>query len=242
MGPDGWADIDRNEPRNWRRRPSIVVEWGGRTLLVDTSPDLRMQLIDADIWNIDAILFTHAHADHVNGIDDIRALNIRLGGAIDAYASAQTIEILESRFPYVFEPYPPGGPQFWRPCITPHRIGDRFDVGGMEIRSFEQEHGYMTSLGFRFGPFAYCTDVKTLSEEAFEILEGVEVWIVDALNVAPHPTHSHVAQTLEWVERLGPRHTVLTHMSHRVDYARLAAMLPAGVEPGYDGMVLDIPE
>lgn len=242
MGPDGWADLDRDNPRNLRRRPSILVEDDAGTVLVDTSPDLRMQLLDARVWDIDAIVYTHAHADHVNGIDDIRALNIRHGGPIDAYASAETFEILKSRFPYVFEPYPPGGPQFWRPCIAPHAVSGDFTAAGMEIRSFEQEHGRMTSLGLRFGPFAYSTDVKTLGEEAFEILEGIEVWMVDALNVNPHPTHSHVAQTLEWVERVRPRRTILTHMSHRMDYARLAAILPEGVEPGYDGMVIEIPE
>jgi phosphoribosyl 1,2-cyclic phosphate phosphodiesterase len=241
MGPDGWADLDRDNPRNLRTRPSIIVEGEGGTVLVDTSPDLRMQLLAAQIWDIDAIVFTHAHADHVNGIDDIRALNIQLGGPIDAYASAETIEILKSRFPYVFEPYPPGGPQFWRPCITPHGVSGDFRAGGMEIRSFVQDHGRFPSLGLRFGPFAYCTDVKMLPEEAFDILDGVEVWMVDALNVHPHPTHSHVTQSLEWVERIGPRRTILTHMSHRVDYARLAAMLPEGVEPGYDGMVIEIP-
>lgn len=241
MGPDGWADLDRDNPRNLRRRPSILVEDDAGTVLVDTSPDLRMQLLDARVWDIDAIVYTHAHADHVNGIDDIRALNIRHGGPIDAYASAETFEILKSRFPYVFEPYPPGGPQFWRPCIAPHAVSGDFTAAGMEIRSFEQEHGRMTSLGLRFGPFAYSTDVKTLGEEAFEILEGIEVWMVDALNVNPHPTHSHVAQTLEWVERVRPRRTILTHMSHRMDYARLAAILPEGVEPGFDGMVIEIP-
>ena len=242
IGPDGWADIDRDHPRNRRRRPSIVVETGDIRILVDTSPDLREQLIAAEIWDIDAILYTHAHADHVNGIDDIRPLNYRHGGAIDAYGSAETLKILQERFAYIFEPYSLPQPQFWRPCLIPHAIQGTFTLENLEIQSFEQERGRMPSLGFRFGKFAYSTDAKFLSEEAFDILEGIDTWIVDALWDTPHPTHSHVNQTLEWVERVKPRHTILTHLGHRTDYETLRARLPEGVEPGYDGMVLDIPE
>lgn len=242
VGPDGWADIDRDDPRNRRRRPSILVETETTRILVDTSPDLRNQLLDANIWKIDAILFTHAHADHVNGIDDIRSLNYQKGGPIDAYSNGFTLDILKERFGYVFEPYRTRNPQFWRPCLTPHIIDGPFTIGDIEIQHFDQEHGRMPSLGFRFGSFAYSTDVKTLSDAAFELLDGIDVWIVDALGETPHPTHSHVAQTLEWIERIGPKRAVLTHLGHRTDYARLSAQLPAGVEPGYDGMVIRIPE
>ena len=242
IGPDGWADIDPAHPRNRRRRPSIVVETDDIRILVDTSPDLREQLISAEIWDIDAILYTHAHADHVNGIDDIRPLNHRMGGPINAYGSAQTMELLQERFAYVFEPYSIPHPQFWRPCLTPNIIDGDFKLCDLEIRSFTQEHGRMTSLGFRFGNFAYSTDAKSMSEEAFGILEGIDTWIVDALGDFSHPTHSHVEQTLEWIERVQPRRAILTHLSHRTDYETLRARLPAGVEPGYDGMVLTIPD
>ncbi len=242
IGPDGWADIDRDNPKNRRRRPSIVVETDEIRILVDTSPDLRMQLLDAEIWDIDAILFTHAHADHVNGIDDIRTLNYRRGGPIDAYTAADTLEILQERFGYVFEPYPTPKPQFWRPCLTPHVLNGALTLGDVEIQWFRQEHGRFPSLGFRFGAFAYSTDVKMLPDEAFDILDGVDTWIVDALGETPHPTHSHQAQTLEWIERVRPRRAFLTHMSHRVDYERLRRQLPDGVEPAYDGLVLDIPQ
>ena len=242
LGPDGWADIDRDDPRNLRRRPSIIVETDNTRILVDTSPDMRAQLLDADVWQVDAILFTHAHADHVNGIDDIRTLNYHKGGALDAFASAQTLDILQERFGYIFEPYRDVNPQFWRPCLNPKVIDGPFMIGDIEIQPFAQEHGRMPSLGFRFGPFAYSTDVKTLPEEAFDLLAGIEVWIVDALSENPHPTHSHVDQTLDWITRVGSKRAVLTHLSHRTDYARLAARLPAGVEPGIDGMVIRIPE
>ena len=242
LGPNGWADIDRNDPRNLRRRPSIIVETENTRILVDTSPDMRAQLLDAEVWQVDAILFTHAHADHVNGIDDIRTLNFHHGGAIDAHASAQTIDILQERFAYIFEPYREVNPQFWRPCLNPVVIDGAFTIGDIEIQPFEQEHGRMPSLGFRFGSFGYSTDVKSLPEEAFAVLDGIEVWIVDALGETPHPTHSHVDQTLEWIARVSPKRAVLTHLSNRTDYARLAARLPAGVEPGIGGMVIQIPE
>jgi phosphoribosyl 1,2-cyclic phosphate phosphodiesterase len=242
LGPNGWADIDRDDPRNRRRRPSIIVETENTRILVDTSPDMRSQLLDAEVWQVDAILFTHAHADHVNGIDDIRTLNHYHGGAIDAFGSVQTLDTLQERFGYIFEPYRDVNPQFWRPCLTPHVINGPFEIGDIEIQPFHQEHGRMPSLGFRFGPFGYSTDVKTLPEEAFDLLAGIEVWIVDALGETPHPTHSHVEQTLEWIDRVGPKRAVLTHLSNRTDYARLAARLPAGVEPGIDGMVIQIPE
>lgn len=242
IGPDGWADIDRTNPKNRRRRPSIVVENADTRILVDTSPDLREQLIAAEIWDIDAILFTHAHADHVNGIDDIRPLNYRHGGAIDAYGSAQTLDVLQERFAYVFEPYSVPRPQFWRPCLTPHAIEGDFTIGSLDIRSFQQEHGRMPSLGFRFGPFAYSTDAKTLPDHAFRLLDGIDTWIVDSLGDTPHPTHSHLGQTLEWIARVKPRRAILTHLSHRVDYEELRVRLPAGVEPGFDGMVINIPE
>lgn len=242
LGPDGWADIDRDNPRNRRRRPSILVETDTTRILVDTSPDLRYQLLDANVWEIDAILFTHAHADHVNGIDDIRTLNFHHGGALDAYSNAETLDMLQTRFAYIFEPYRDVNPQFWRPCLNPIEIDGPFTIGDIDVQPFTQEHGRISSLGFRFGPFGYSTDVKTLSEEVFALLDGIEVWIVDALSEHPHPTHSDVNQTLDWIARLAPKRAVLTHLSHRTDYARLAARLPAGVEPGYDGMVIHIPE
>ncbi len=242
MGPDGWADIDRNDPRNRRRRPSIIVETDSTRILVDTSPDLRNQLLDINVWEIDAILYTHAHADHVNGIDDIRSLNYQHGGALDAWGSAETLKILQERFGYIFEPYREINPQFWRPCLSPNVIDGPFSIGDIDIQPFIQEHGRMPSLGFRFGSFAYSTDVKRLPEDAFELLDGIDVWIVDALSDNPHPTHSHVEQTLGWIERIGPRRAILTHLSHRTDYARLAARLPVGVEPGQDGLVIHVPE
>ncbi len=240
LGPDGWGACDPANPKNRRSRPSILVEAGGTRLLVDTSPDLREQLLAANIWEIDAILYTHAHADHVNGIDDIRSLNYHRGGPLDAYANRQTLDALEERFAYVFEPYGAVRPQFYRPCLTPHEIEGPFRIGAIDIVPFEQEHGRMPSLGFRFNKFAYSTDVKALSEEAFAVLAGVEVWVVDCLSETPHPTHSHLAQSLDWVARVAPKRAIFNHLSHRTDYRNLADKLPAGIEPAYDGMVIEV--
>lgn len=240
LGPDGWGVCDPANPKNRRRRPSILVEAGGTRLLVDTSPDLREQLLAADVWEIDAILYTHAHADHVNGIDDIRSLNFQRRGPLDAYASRQTLDTLEQRFGYVFEPYGSAQPQFYRPCLRPHEIDGPFRIGAIDIEPFHQEHGRIPSLGFRFNKFAYSTDVKALPEDSFAAIEGIEAWIVDSLSETPHPSHSHLAQTLEWIARVAPKRAVLNHLSHRMDYRQLAAKLPAGVEPAYDGMVIDV--
>jgi len=239
LGPGGWGNCDPANPKNRRRRPSILVEAGGTRLLVDTSPDLREQLLDAGVWDVDAILYTHAHADHPNGIDDIRSINFHKKGPIDAYASRDTLDTLQQRFGYVFEPYR-DTPQFFRPCLTPHTIDGPFRVGAIDIVPFHQEHGRMPSLGFRFNKFAYSTDVKALPEDSFAAVEGIGVWIVDSLAERPHPAHSHLAQTLEWIARVAPERAILNHLSHRMDYAALAAKLPPGVEPAYDGMVIEV--
>ena len=241
LGPDGWGVCDPSNPRNRRRRPSILVEAGGTRLLVDTSPDLREQLLDADVWDVDAIVYTHAHADHVNGIDDIRSLNYHRRGPLDAYGSRQTLDTLKERFGYVFEPYG-AMPRYFRPALTAREIDGPFRIGAIDIVPFHQEHRRIPSLGLRFNKFAYSTDVKALSDEAFEALDGIDAWIVDCLSETPHPSHSHLAQTLQWIERVAPRRAILNHLSHRMDYAKLAAKLPSGVEPAYDGMVFDVAE
>lgn len=242
LGPDGWGPCDPANPRNYRRRPSILVEKDDTRVLVDTSPDLRVQLLDAGIWQVDAIVYTHAHADHTNGIDDIRSLNYHAGGPIDAYADADTLAILKERFAYVFEPYAQPTPQFWRPCLSAHTIDGPFTIGALTFEPYPQEHGRMPSLGFRIGRFGYSTDVKTIPEEGFALLAGIDTWVVDTLGETPHPTHSHLAQTLGWIERVSPRRTWLTHLSHRVDYADMCSKLPQGVLPAHDGLVFDIPD
>ena len=238
----GWGNCDPNNPKNRRLRPSILVEQDDTAILVDTSPDLRDQLLAADIRRLDAVIYTHGHADHLHGIDDLRAINRAMQAEIDAYADAATMAVIEERFGYVLAPLSEGAEIYYKPCLIPHVIapGDKFSVGSVPITVFDQDHGYMRTLGLRFGALAYSTDVLELPEESFEQLAGIEVWLVGTLVSDPHPTHAHVDKALEWIERVGPSRAILTHMSHRLDYDTLAARLPDGVEPAYDGMIIEV--
>ena len=234
-----WGRCDPSNPRTARRRPSILVEDNGSTILVDTGPDLRAQLLDAGCRRVDAVLYTHAHADHVHGIDDLRGLNFAMGGAIDAYGRQDTLHEIARRFSYVFEQAHDGTGPF-RPQLTANLIGRDFRAAGIDVVAFDQDHGDSTSTGFRFGPFAYSTDIVGLNDAAFALLAGVEVWIVGCLRADPHPAHAHLERVLQWVERLKPERAILTHMNHTMDYAELAATLPSGVEPGFDGLAIEI--
>lgn len=234
----GWGACDPAEPRNRRLRTSILVEEGATRLLVDTSPDLRQQLLAAGVSTITAVLYTHAHADHLHGIDDVRGINLILQAPIDAYGDAVTLATIQERFGYVFEPLK--GDYFYKPTLVPKLIDGPFDIGPIRIQPFVQDHGFSKSLGFRFGAIAYSTDLVELDEAAFGILAGVDLWIVDAFRIVPHVTHTHLAKTLGWIERVKPRRAVLTHMSDALDYNKIKAMVPANVEPAYDGMVLEV--
>jgi phosphoribosyl 1,2-cyclic phosphate phosphodiesterase len=240
LGND-WGDCNPANPKNRRRRASILVEDRGSRLLVDTSPDMRAQLLDAGVGHLDAILFTHAHADHCHGIDEVRALNRAMGKPIPIHASAATLEELRRRFAYIFRPQDPAaGAVFYKPALLPSVIEGPFDAAGVGVVPFAQDHGFSQTLGFRFGALAYSTDAVGLDDDAFAALEGVETWIVDSYRRTPHPTHSHLAQTLDWIARVRPKRAVLTHMDVQLDYDTLRRELPTGVEPGYDGMTIDV--
>jgi phosphoribosyl 1,2-cyclic phosphate phosphodiesterase len=240
IGPD-WGDCDPGNPRNRRRRTSILIECRGKTILVDTSPDLREQLLDAAVTRLDAVVLTHAHADHLHGIDDLRSVNRLMHRAIPLFADAATLAELRTRFGYVFDPVPSDG-FVYKPHVEPHQIDGPFAAAGIDIVPFVQDHGFSRTLGFRIGAFGYSTDVVELDEVAFAALAGVELWIVDCLKPTPHPTHSDVTKTLGWIARLRPARAVLTHMDRQLDYAQLAARLPPGVEPAYDGLAIEIPD
>jgi phosphoribosyl 1,2-cyclic phosphate phosphodiesterase len=243
----GWGACDPNNPKNRRRRTSLLVERrdgesGGVTrILVDTSPDLREQLLDTGTKRVDAVLFTHSHADHTHGIDDVRSINRMMGKPLPIYAAPFTMTELKARFRYIFAPIDAEAKAlFYKPAVEPHEIDGPFSVAGIAVVPFMQDHGFSKTLGFRFGRFAYSTDVVTLDEAAFAALAGVEVWIVDCIRRAPHPTHSHIARTLEWIARVKPRRAIFTHMDQTLDYASLQRELPDGVEPGYDGLVIEV--
>ncbi len=235
------CDVCRSDdPRNHRRRVSIMVEHGGTRLIVDTSPDLRAQLLDAKVSHIDGVLYSHAHADHVHGIDDLRSVNFNMRREIDVWGSEPTMDIVQERFGYAFCPMK--GDIWSRPNLTPHcfQHGEMVQIGDIPVMPFDQIHGRSLSSGFRFGDAAYCTDVKEFPDHAFEALKGIKLWIVDSVGYHEHPTHAHLDLTLEWISRVRPERAVLTHMSHQFDYEGLCAQLPEGVEPGYDGLTLKL--
>lgn len=235
-----WGDCDPAEPRNRRRRVSILVEEGETKILVDASPDLREQFLDAGVDRLTAVILTHAHADHVHGIDDLRSINYLMQAPLPLYATPDTLAEVGRRFGYALEP-PRIPPTFYRPVLTPMPIaGSSFTVGGIEVRCFEQDHGYGTTLGLRFGKVAYSTDVVKLPPESIAALEGIDTWIVDCLRPTPHPTHAHFDRVLEWVAQVKPRRAVLTHMGHLMDYRRTAERCPPGMEPAHDGMVIEV--
>ena len=236
-----WGRCDSDDRRNRRRRVSVLVEVGSVVILIDTSPDLREQLLDANVARLDAVLLTHAHADHLHGIDDLRSVNRLIRSAIPLYADGQTLAEIGRRFGYVLKPVEEPG-RYYKPTLVPHEIIGPFEIRGIPVVPFAQDHGFSTTLGFRIEAFAYSTDVTELDDNAFAAIEGVELWIVDCLRREPHPTHSHLAKTLSWIARVRPRRTVLTHMDQSLDYRELSAELPSGIEPGYDGLVIDLPD
>ena len=240
IGPD-WGRCDPTDPRNRRRRCSLLVETQGRTILIDTAPDLREQLIDARVSRLDAVLLTHAHADHLHGLDDLRMISQLAGHAIPFYSSAAALEEVERRFSYAFRPVTPGRPVY-RPALAAQPIDGPFSTAGIPVVPFWQSHGFSQTLGFRIGPVGYSTDVVDLDDTAFDALAGIELWVVDCLRREPHPTHANLGKVLGWVERLRPRRTVLTHMDQSLDYRELSAELPAGVEPGHDGLAVELPD
>lgn len=243
-GDDGsgdWGACDPAEPRNRRSRSSIVIQSDtGERLLIDTGPDLRTQLLSNSVPRVDAILFTHAHADHITGVDDVRILNRIAGRPLGAYGTQRTLDELVQRFDYAFKPWKPPG--FFRPVMEPHPVvfGDTVEVAGLTIRTFEQDHGYQPTMGLRAGSFGYSTDVVTLDDAAFAALAGVDVWVVGCFQRKAHSTHANLDRVLGWARRVGARRTVLTHMGMDMDWGWLAANLPAGVEAAADGMILDM--
>jgi phosphoribosyl 1,2-cyclic phosphate phosphodiesterase len=226
------------DPRNTRLRPSIFVDVPGRAqLLVDTTPDLRTQALTHRITNVDAILFTHSHADHILGLDEIRRFNHMQRRPMPCYANGFAWDVIKRVFYYSFDGLPRLGGGV--PNIEPHEITGPFTVAGIRIVPVPLWHGTMPILGFRFGSFAYLTDCNRIADESWALIEGVDTLVVDALRDKPHTTHFTVAEALAVVERVGPRRAYFTHMTHDLDHAKTNARLPAGVELAYDGLVLD---
>jgi phosphoribosyl 1,2-cyclic phosphate phosphodiesterase len=240
----GWGSCDPTNPKNRRRRCSLLVErvkgQGKVTrVLVDCSPDLRMQLLDAEVDWIDGVLVTHEHADHTHGIDDLRPLFVSKRRRVDVYLDEATSRAMHARFGYCFMT-PPGSE--YPPIATEKRLvaGKPVTIhgqgGAIELLPVLQDHGDIPSLGFRFGDVAYSADIKGLPPDSMAALAGLKVWIVDALRRTPHPSHFHLDEALEWIARVKPKRAILTNLHTDMDYATLCAELPRGVEPGYDRM------
>jgi len=212
------------------------VQSRGKTLLVDTSPDMRSQLLDARVERVDAVLWSHDHADQVHGIDDLRPYVLR-HGQIEAWADERTYGVLRRRFGYCFEAE---GNGFYNPIYRINIIDGPFEAAGLPVVPFNQDHGTVPSLGFRFGSLAYANDVVQLPEAAFDTMAGVEVLIVDAMRYRPHPTHAHLDRALEWIERIKPRRAFLTNLHVDMDYAEVDRVTPAHVQPCFDGLTIEI--
>lgn len=245
-GADGrgeWGACDPREKRSRRRRCSLLVEAGATRVLVDCSPDMRDQLIDAGVAKLDGVLITHDHADQSHGIDDLRMVAQNMMRRVDLHAAEDTLRMLKARFGYCFK----GGEVGGYPAIIESHVIERpfreFTIkgqgGAVPILAFDQDHGTVVSQGFRFGPIAYSSDVVDLDDAAFDTLSGVECWIVDALRYRPHPTHAHVEKTLGWIKRLAPKRAILTNLHVDLDYETLRRSLPPGVEPAFDGLVVE---
>jgi len=234
-----WGACDPANPRNRRSRASIVVESATTRILVDTGPDMREQLLAAGIGHVDAVIWTHDHADHCHGIDDLRQLFHQRGEPIDGYARPAAAAVITERFAYAFR-----GRGGYPSTVCMTLLPDRLTVGDIAISVVDQPHGNITSAGLRFeqggGAIGYATDCHALTPDMHALYQDLDVWIVDALRRAPHPTHPTLDQALDWIAELGPRRAVLTHMDHSMDYAALADVLPAGVEPGFDGLEIEI--
>jgi phosphoribosyl 1,2-cyclic phosphate phosphodiesterase len=228
-----------HDPRDRRTRPSIFIAVDdGPSILVDTSTDLRQQALTHGVTRVDAILYTHSHADHIMGLDEVRRFNVMQDGAIPAYADERTTNDLKRSFSYVFDPPDEQGGGI--PQIALTTIKGAFNVGGVSVKTVPIFHGARPVLGFRFGTFAYLTDCNRIADEAWPLLAGLDILILDALRHRPHPTHFTVAEALQVVERVKPRQTYLTHICHDLPHAATNALLPAGVELAYDGLVLPI--
>jgi len=237
----GCRTCTSSDPRDRRTRTAALIESRGRRLLIDTPPELRLQLVTAGIGSVDAVLFTHAHADHVHGIDDLRAFSARQRAPLDVYGAAGTLAELERRFAYIFDgaPAQPGTskPELVARPLEPDR---EVEIAGMSVRALVLPHGDRSVLGYRVGPIAYLTDAKAIPEAALARLAGLEVLVLNALLPRPHPLHLSIPEAVAAAQQIGARRTFLTHLTHATPHAELAASLPAGVAPAYDGLVIEV--
>lgn len=232
-----------DDPRDKRTRVGALVEDAGLRLLLDTPPELRLQLLAARVDQLDAVLFTHDHADHTHGIDDIRAISVQRDGALPMYGSAETLRALAQKFPYIFDESMKPLPGTSKPegFAHPLRAGETRRIGHLDVTPVELPHGRMQVFGYRIGPLAYVTDAKSLPDAALAVLRGAKVLVLNALFRTAHPTHLSISEAVEAAQRVGAERTYFTHLTHQSSHAALAASLPAGIAPAHDGLTVEIP-
>ncbi|THD36598.1 MAG: MBL fold metallo-hydrolase [Sphingomonas sp.] len=234
-----WGACDPGNPRNRRMRASILIETATTRILVDTGPDMREQLLTAGVDRVDAVIWTHDHADHTHGIDDLRQIYHAMRKPVRGLARASTAAVLRDRFAYVFE-----GLDGYPPTVELEELPDRLTIGDIAIGVTDQPHGTIASAGLRFeadgGTIGYATDFNVMTVDMCTLYQGLDTWIVDVLRRKPHPSHPHLAEALPWIAQLAPRRTLLTHLDQSMDYATLLGELPPGVEPGYDGLEIEV--
>ena len=239
----GCAVCRSADPRDKRNRTAVVIEEGGKTILVDTPPELRLGLLEAGVKAVDAVLFTHDHADHTHGMDDLRALSGHHGGTLPIYASAEVLERLRRKFDYIFDPDARPIPGSARPNVlaVPLVPGVEVEIAGIKVLPIELSHGPSKVLAFRFGRMAYVTDAKAVPEAARRALKdgGLDVLVLNALFHRSHPTHLSIPEAVETAKAIGAKRTYLTHLTHETGHASLLAELPAGIEPAWDGLVVE---
>lgn len=231
-----WGRCNPNNPRNRRRRSSVLVQIQGKNILIDAGPDMREQLLDAEITNIDAVLFTHAHSDHLRGIDDLRQIALPNKQPIPIYADALTLSIIERGYSYAINQHDDLYPSF---LVTHPFSAGTWTIDDIKILSLPQHHGKIISWGFRIGDFAYSTDFHEIPEQSLQQLQGLKCWIVDCLRFEPHPTHSDFDKTMELIQRLQPEEAILTHMNQDLDYDQLIERLQKSIRPAIDGMTIE---
>ncbi len=232
-----WGNCDPKNIKNTRSRVSVLANINEKNILFDTSPDLRLQAINNNISTLDAVFWTHAHADHANGIDDLRQFLWKRKVELPVYGSNETILSLQSRFGYIFD----DSNSYFQPPLEVNIINKNLNkLNDIEFMAFDQNHGKEKTLGYRINNFAYSTDVKSFPKESEEYLYGLDLWIVDCVRYEPHYSHSHFDQTISWIKKFKPKRSILTHLGAWLDYEELSSRCPRGVEPAYDGMIINL--
>ncbi|MCQ2915093.1 MAG: MBL fold metallo-hydrolase [Alphaproteobacteria bacterium] len=238
----GWGSCDPNNTKNRRYRTSALISIDNKNILIDTGPDLRSQLLEANTNVIDAVLYTHEHADHTHGVDDLREINRVTRKCLPIYANKKTLDLLKDRFSYVFNAVDKNSGIFFHPWLEPNLItpGEPFYFENIKITPFAQDHEWTTTIGYRIGNFAYSTDVVKFYDSSMKMLEGIDTWILGCLSAKEHPSHASINNVIAWKNIVKAKRVILTHMGTSMDYDTLMKELPEGIEPAYDGMEIEV--